>query len=63
MNLLELIDFYKYSIARYHKIGIGEFTEYKIPITEQLIATLTRRLQILESRRFVNTIANRFHVN
>ena len=50
-NLSNIIAFYKEQIKRFYKIGIGNQTEFRTIVTDNLIDATKRRLKELQDRK------------
>jgi uncharacterized protein YaaR (DUF327 family) len=50
----DIIKFYKDQIKKFYKIGIGNKTEFKTIVTEQLIENTKKRLAELQAADLIN---------
>ena len=50
-NLSNIIAFYKEQIKKFYKIGIGNKTEFRTIVTDNLINTTKRRLKELQDKK------------
>ena len=50
-SISNIIQFYKEQIRRFEKIGIGNQTEFRTIVTEQLLAITRKRLSELQQQK------------
>ena len=58
-GLSNIIAFYKEQLRRFEKIGIGNKTEFRTVITEQLLAITRKRLSELQDQKLNGWIRER----
>mgnify|MGYP003110627507 CR=1 FL=1 len=50
-SISDIITFYRAQLAKFEKIGIGGYTEFKVKITEEVMDITRKRLYELQTKK------------